>query len=225
MRPRLLYSDRDATVEYQPDERARDRFVDLELGALVRSMAHDDTTVETVATAMLHQPLNDPAAIAYRQAAVRDALANSETILELYQAPKRALDEVKKAYGWGLFMPAGVVHHSIEVLRIHVGHLRALRELARANAATFQSQAFTDFFAALEQDVSDGWLEHVTVLLTELTFPHGVNAAATLGTANKATGITLTRPPLTRPPLLVRLGFRRPDHTFTLPDRAPIPVF
>lgn len=219
MRPRLLYRDRDATVEYQPDEPARDRFVDLELGALVRSMARDDTTVETVATSMLHQPLNDPAAIAYRQAAVRDALANPETILELYQAPKRAVDEVKKAYGWGLFTPAGVVHHSIEVLRIHVRHLQALRELARANAATFQSQAFTDFFAALEQDVSDEWLEQVTVLLTELTFPRGVDAVATLGTANKATGITLSRSPLTRPPLLVRLGFRRPDHTFTLPDR------
>ena len=215
----MLYRDRDATLEYQPDELARDRFIDLELDALVRAMAHDDTTVESVATAMLHQPLNDPAAIAYRQAAMRDALANPGMILELYQAPKRALDEVKKAYGWGLFTPAGVVHHSIEVLRIHVRHLQALRELARANAATFQSQAFTDFFAALERDVSDEWLEQVTLLLTELTFPRGVDAVATLGTANKATGITLTRPPLSRPPLLVRLGFRRPDHTFTLPDR------
>ncbi|MDN4598038.1 MutS-related protein [Leifsonia virtsii] len=219
MRPRLLYRDRDATVGYQPDELTRDRFVDLELGALVRSMAHDDKTVETVATAILHQPLNDPAAIAYRQAAVRDALANPETVLELYQAPKRALDEVKKAYGWGLFTPAGVVHHSIEVLRIHLRHLRALRELARENAAKFQSQAFTDLFAALEQNVSDEWLEQVTSLLTELTFPRGVDAVATLGTANKATGISLTRPPLTRSSLLVRLGFRRPDHTFTLPDR------
>lgn len=219
MRPRLLHRDRDATVEYQPDELARDRFVDLELGAVVRAMAHDDTTVESVATAMLHQPLNDLAAIAYRQAAVTDALASPETILQLYRAPKQALDEVKKAYGWGLFTPAGVVHHSIEVLRIHVRHLRALRELARANAVKFQSQAFTDFFAALEKNVSDEWLERVTLLLTELTFPRGVEAAATLGVANKAADITLTRPPLNRPPLLVRLGFRRPDHTFTLPDR------
>lgn len=219
MRPRLLYRDRDATVEYQPDELARDRFVDLELGALVRAMAHDDMTVESVATAMLRQPLNDLTGIAYRQAAVADALANPKTIIQLYQAPKQALDEVKKAYGWGLFTPAGVVHHSIEVLRIHVRHLQALRELARANVVKFQSQAFTDFFAALEQDVSEEWLEEVTLLLNELTFPRGVDAVAALGAANKATGITLTQPPLTRPPLLVRLGFRRPDHTFTLPDR------
>lgn len=219
MKAHLLFTDADFIVVDHPDDNQHDRFVDLELGTLVRAMAAEDAFLAETATAALHQPLTDPAQIRHRQQALTDALANPDATRAFYALPVQALAEAKRIYSWGLSSPTGMVHHGTQLMEVYIRHLRSLRLLADENAPTFQSPAFTTLFQMLQAELTDEYFEEIDELLAQLRFRHGVLSSAHLDEANKATKITLRRPSGKHIPLLQRLGFTHPAHTMTIPDR------
>ncbi len=219
MKAHLMFRAADFAVDSKPGPLQRDRYDDLELDALVGAMAGDDPFLREVAAAALHQPLTDAEDIRHRQLALTDAIRNPEAVQQLYSVPVQALAEEKKIYGWGLSSPSGTLHRSIESLEVFIRHLRRLRMLADEIAPSFRSPAFAELFRMLADELSDGYFEELDEHLHRLRFRHGVLLSARLGEANKGTDLVLRRPGGKRPPLLQRLGFTRPAHTMTIPDR------
>jgi hypothetical protein len=92
MRPRLLFPDHDLDEATDLPEHAEDVAVDLGLDPLVSAMAGSDAYLGDVAQQVLLSPVTDPDVIAYRQAALRDCLANPQVTEQLYGLAMHAMD-------------------------------------------------------------------------------------------------------------------------------------
>jgi len=186
MRPLLTHPARDfARLDPWP-RHADDLVQDLELETLVEAMARGDPVVAEVARHALLTPLTEHDAIAYRQAALRDALAQPDAVRGLYALAVAALERADEA-SWTFTprQPSSLVHYAREMLDAYLRSLRELRDLAAAEAPHFASPAFSGFFARLRDDLPDACLEEFARHLTALRFRAGLHARVRLGTANK----------------------------------------
>jgi hypothetical protein len=170
---------------------ADDLVQDLELETLVEGMARGDPFVADVARHALLAPLKDEDVIAYRQAALRDALAHPGAVRGLYALATAALERADEA-SWTFTprQPSSVVYDAREVLTAHLASLRELRNLAdttatRQGAARLTSPAFAGFFERVRRDFPDEELRELERHLEALRFRGGVRARVSLGTANK----------------------------------------
>lgn len=158
---------------------------DLAVEPLVGAMADGDTLIATVAsTALLSATRNNVATLRYRQAIVIDALAHPQTIRELYAITADALETQRKNY-WGLLShyPSAILFGSIRVLEIFMEKLRALRRIAEAQSAHFQSAGVLQLFEMLEREFDDAYLNQVATQLDALKFKDGTLVSARIGPA------------------------------------------
>jgi hypothetical protein len=89
----LMYEERDFDLGAALPLNGRDLVDDLELNTLIAAMAGEDEFLQTVArTALLTATRSETQTIAHRQMVCRDALANSETVRQLYQLSIDALE-------------------------------------------------------------------------------------------------------------------------------------
>lgn len=191
MRPLLTHPTRDLTRLDPWPRHAHDLVQDLELETLVEAMARGDPVVAEVARHALLAPLTEQDVIAYRQAALQDALAHPEVVRGLYALAATALERADEA-SWTFTprQPSSLVYDAREVLTAYLSSLRELRELADAAAtrqasARLGSPAFAGFFERVRRDLPDDDLRRLEHHLEALRFRAGVYARVRLGTANK----------------------------------------
>ena len=195
---------------------------DLELNTLVSAMANGDEFVFQVGRqALLSAMGNDRDTILYRQAVLRDCLANPGVVRKMYDLAVDAMEHQRRSW-LGIFSryPSGILYDAVKLMQMFLDMLRKLRGIADAHASRFESEGFRAFFAAIQRELGDEYLASVQDHLTELKFRRGVLLSAELGEGNEGTNYVLRRARMERPNWLRRiLGQRPPAYTFRLHPR------
>jgi hypothetical protein len=201
-------------------EHAADLIQDLGLGTLLDAMASGDDFLRQVARSELLAGLSSPEAIAYRQDVLRDCIARPQAITALYEVAAATITAEQQIYRGIFSSPGYILHRAMEVLRLYMGALRKLREVAGLHAAEFQSAGFTRFFAMLRDELDDSYFATVDDHLRRLRFRGGVLVSARLDSAGAGLDYVLRLPRQDNSGLLGRLpGRARAGFVLTVPDR------
>ncbi|RPF28030.1 MutS-related protein [Georgenia muralis] len=220
MKTHLMHPDRGFDPQQPLPWNAGDLIDDLELDTLLAVMADGDHVLYEIGRVALLTPLQDPAEIRYRQAALEDCLRHREIVTEIYAGAVAAIAREKRIFGSILRRPTSVVSRSVEVLEMFVEHLTRLRVIADERSWTFRSAAFTTFFEMIATELDDQFFATAGAHLRRLRFRDGVLMSAELGTGNTGTRYTLRRPHHERGTWLERLTAPpRQGLTFVIPDR------
>jgi hypothetical protein len=204
MRPRLLHPDEDLDLDRPLPSNAAELLRDLGLDDVVAGMADGDAVVAEVARHTLLSSLTDPTVIAYRQAVLRDALAQPELIRTLARLADGALQREQHVYHGLVSNPSSVLKRATEVLELAVDDLRRLRDIAVRHADAVRSPALTALFTTLRTALDEPTLAAFDTQLQQLRFRDGVVVAARLGLGCRATDLVL-RARATRSPVMRRL--------------------
>jgi MutS domain V len=169
---------------------------DLELELVWEAMAAGDEFIFEVARRVLPSSLTDPEEIVYRQRVLADCLEHRELVRELYAVALRALAAERDVGGlWRGAGPSQVLGRSTRLLGLYVGALRRLREIADGRRRDgFRSEGWARFFAMIERELDDGYLDRVQGHLGELDPDRGVLESAELGNGDKGQAYVLHRP-------------------------------
>jgi DNA mismatch repair ATPase MutS len=217
----LMHRDRDFDLERElpPNEAALTQ--DLELETLLDAMAAGDEFLLDVARKAVLSSLDDPEAIVYRQHVLADCLDRQPIVRAIYDIAVEAT-QVERQSGMYLSLrhasPDMILSRSVRVLEALVAVLKRLRKLADEEARKFRSEGFERFFAMIEDELDDEYLQTLQRYLKELKFERGVLISAQLGKGNKGTRHVLRRP---RPRSWVeRISGKGPaSYAFTIPPR------
>ncbi len=193
---------------------------DLELETLWRAMAAGDEFLYETAKRVALSILTDPDAIRYRQRVLADCLRHPAVVRRIYALALEALDNERQVGGlWHRAGPDRTLSRSVQVLKLHVGVLRRLRQLAEEQAGSFRSEGFTRFFAMLREELGDDYLGAVEGHLRELELKRGVLMSAELGKGFKGRDYTVRKPRDRRWSERLSWGRRPPSYSFTIPAR------
>lgn len=219
MKARLLHRERDLDLQQPLPANAEALVRDLELSTLFDAMAAGDGYVRAIAERVLLLGLDEPAAIRYRQAILRDCLEQPAVVRELYALAVEAVESKQKArHFWFRDSPDQLLQKSLRVLELLTDVLKRLRALADEHAAAFGSDGFRRLFAMLQRDLDDEYLRTVDDHRRELEFRRGALISARLGRGNRGTDYVLRKPH--ERSLLERLTpGGPPSYSFTIPAR------
>jgi DNA mismatch repair ATPase MutS len=223
MKAFLMYKEHDFDLQqkFPPHEQALTQ--DLELHTLFNAMALGDQFVFAVAKkAVLCSSQNDLDTIHYRQDILKDCLKNAAIVKDIYALAIAAIESERKNF-WGVLFsksPAMMLERSIEVLHMFVGMLKKLRQIADEDAATFESEGFTAFFAMLKKELSDDYFASVQHHLRALKFRDGALMSAELGRGNKGINYILRKPQDQEQSWIERIfAEQAPAYSFAISDR------
>jgi DNA mismatch repair ATPase MutS len=148
---------------------------DLELTTLWNAMAAGDEYLFEMAKRATLSSLTEPDAIRYRQQVLTDCLDHPDTLRELYALALEALENERQVGGfWSGAGPERILSRSVQILKLHVDVLKRLRQIADEQAASFRSEGFTRFFAMLQEELADEYMQTVEHHLRELEFKRGM---------------------------------------------------
>ncbi|HTS05469.1 MAG TPA: DNA mismatch repair protein MutS [Candidatus Eisenbacteria bacterium] len=195
---------------------------DLELDTLFRAMAGGDEFVFAIAQQALFSGFkNDLDTILYRQAVLKDCIANPTVVRGLYDS-MTAVGEETRRHWWGLSSeyPGSMLYSAVDMMEMLIGVLRQLRKIAEEQQAAFHSEAFTSMFSMLRKELGEDYLAEIKDHLSELKFRKGALVSAQLGDTNEGTNYMLRKPHGKEPNWLDRLlGKVPPGYTFRLDPR------
>ncbi len=217
----LMHRDLDFDPDRQLPPHAEELIQDLELNTLLETMAREDTYLFTIAKTALLSSLTDVESIQYRQEVLKDCLANSTLIREIYAVAFKAIEREKKIY-FGLLSkyPDIILSRSIKVLTIFVDLLKQLRQIADEHAPDFQSEGFVTLFAMLQRELSDEYFRTIQYHLKTLRLRGGVLISARLGEGNKGIQYTLRKPKTRDKNWIKHIFNKKPlSFTYTLSER------
>jgi hypothetical protein len=193
---------------------------DLELRTLWNAMAAGDEFLFEIAKRAVLSSLTDPDAIIYRQHVLADCLEHPEVIRQLYQLAVEALENERTTGGlFSLTSPDRILSRSVQVLKLQVGVLRRLRQIAGQQASSFRSEGFTRFFAMLAEELADDYLQAVEHHLREMEFKRGVFESAGLAKGFKGGHYIVRTPREQRWTERLPFGNRSASYSFTIPPR------
>jgi hypothetical protein len=193
---------------------------DLELDTLWSAMAAGDEFLFETAKRAVLSSLSDPEEIEYRQGVLADCIAQPAVVRRIYALAIEALENERQAgTPWHTDRPDSILRRSVQILALQVDVLKRLRGLAEEHGPTFRSEGFTRFFAMLESELADDYLQTVERHLRELEFKRGVLESAGPAKGNKARRYTVHKSPHRRWSERLPFGNRPPSYSFTIPDR------
>lgn len=175
MKALLMYEDRDFDPEAKLLPNASDLAQDLELEMLFRAMAAGDEFLYGISRKAILECLQEPRQILYRQRILKDCIDQPDIVRQIYTVAVEAIEREKKVWGWmSRRYPEGALHRSVEVLQIFVALLKKLRNLADLHGSTFRSEGFRRFFAMLQKELDDEYLQTIEEHLERLKFRDGI---------------------------------------------------
>ena len=225
MKAHLLFPDRDIDLKAEPPGQWRAVAQDLELDTLLAAMAADDAFLHEVASSVLLAATGegDARIIAWRQAALRDALEHAPELRALYALVVEAIEGRKKhLFGISTFgrYPRSNLHGAVDLLQTYMQMLRRLRQQADSLSGGFRSEAFGTLFTTLQREIGDDYFAEVQDHLDTLRFRRGVLLSANLGPGNAGTGHVLHAGSGVRSGWLAWLLHKAPpQYVFRLADR------
>jgi len=186
MKVLLMHPGKDFDLQGKPPWNAKTLVADLGLEVLIRTAAQGDETVHDVMTrALLNAYRNDVETVLFRQAVLRDAIAERESVEGLFALAVQTIEEKRRNHSgiWG-HSPSSVLYSSLELMTFLLKALRRLRAFVAERPRTFRSEGFVRLFETLERELDDAYFEEVERHLTELRFRKGVLLSAELGPGN-----------------------------------------
>jgi hypothetical protein len=159
-------------------------------------MARDDKYLFDIAKAALLQSLFCVEDIRYRQGILQDCIAHPAVVRELYAI---AVDSVESRRGnwysiWSGSAPGSILYSAVHIIEMYIPMLERLRKVVDDNAAQFGSEGFSRFFAMIEQELTDEYIDSIKTHLTYLEFGEGVMIGSSLGQGCESVGHSLRRP-------------------------------
>jgi hypothetical protein len=193
---------------------------DLELETLWKAMAAGDEFLFETAKRAVLSSLTDADAIVYRQQVLADCLGHPDVIRQLYELAVEALGNERTVGGlWSTARPDLILGHSVRILKLHVGVLRRLRQIADQQLASFRSEGFTRLFAMLREELAEDYLTAVEQHLRELEFKRGVFESAELAKGFKGRRYIVRTPREQHWTQRLPFGNRAVSCSFTIPPR------
>lgn len=200
---------------------ASDLVRDLRLGILCDAMANGDALVrETALTALLGAPGNDLETVRHRQAVLRDALANPETIRELYLLAGEARAKASEPYVGSLLTryPDWSLRNSLAVIEALLASMTRLRRLAESGSSHFEAEGWRSLFASIRNELDARRIGQIREHLQTLRFRDGLLLSARLGEGNRGEDYRLHHAPPKPGGWLVRfLREHFPQHFYRSP--------
>lgn len=196
MKALLMHPDRDFDAK-PPSPKTPIRYAqDLELHVLLDAAAAGDHYLHDImAAACAHAWENDVATVLYRQAVLKDCLANPAIVRQFYAI---ATEPFSREHSWSFSLygrdAASRVSSGVHTLQSCLDVLGRLRDTCIRHADRFTSSGFRRFFATLERDLDDTYLAAARTDLDNLTFHNGLLLSAQVGDGGKATGTMLRKP-------------------------------
>lgn len=185
MNVHLMHPDRDFDPDQGLPGNSESLIADLGLDTLLAEMAQRDPYLLHIARTALLCSLIDTDTILHRQGILRDCLAHPSLVRELYELTVHALEAEKNIHfgfvGLTNQYPDSTLHSSVEILKVYAQQLHHLRQFADDHAGTFTSDGITAFFAMIQTELDDEYLETVRGHLAELGGRGGVTVSAQLG--------------------------------------------
>lgn len=167
---------------------------DLELDNLFDAMSSGDSFLRDVAKDVLFASLHDPEEVRYRQQIVADCLASPNIAREIYGIAIEAIESERKV--WSLMWErdaSSALHRSTDVLRLCVGPLRRLGQIAQNADSRFQSDGFKRLFAMISAELGDDYMRSVEEHIERLEFNDGVLMSAGVGSDCKGDNYVLRK--------------------------------
>lgn len=227
MKAFLMYPDRDFDLQQKLPWNELALTQDLELDTLFNALALDDKfLLEVAKKAVLSGIENGLETILYRQAILKDCLKNPAIVRDIYAIAVESIEKEKKIY-WGFFSkyPTAILDRSTEVMRLYVGTLKRLRQIADEHAGEFESAGLRRFFAMLQSELSDDYFAVVENHLRDLKFNNGVLISAQVGKGNKGANYCLRKSLNDQQSWIERIfkvdpfAKKSPAYTFYIADR------
>jgi len=207
-------------------ERTADRVVDVVASRLPRRFDLDPVREVQVLCPMMAKravlsSLTDPDAIVYRQRVLADCLEHPEVVRQLYELAIEALENERQVGSfWLRERPDGILGRSVRVLKLQLGVLERLRQLAEEQEENFRSEGFRRFFAMLREELAGEYLQTVEHHLRELEFRRGLIESAELAKGIKGRRYVVRTPPRQqRWTEWLSRGKRSASFSFTIPPR------
>jgi hypothetical protein len=198
MKVRLLHPERDLDLAPRLPWQLQDLLdEDLELPRLYKAMAAGDEFLLDTAKKVVPLTVTDPDVIVYRQHVLADCLSNHAAVQGMYDVAVGAVEVRRKVFLGGLMSrdPQVILRRSVRILELLTGNLKQLRSLCDQHAGQFHSTGFRQLLTMIGEQVSDDYLQHLDVNLSELQLPRGVLLSAQLGIGNKGERQILHQPP------------------------------
>jgi hypothetical protein len=217
----LMHRDADADLAPPLPPNTPDLEQDLGLRRLFEAMAVGDRFLYDVSRHSVLSGLTDPEAIVYRQHVLADCITQAATVRTMYAVAVAAVEGERRVWRSVLARyPEAVLHESLELMRLFMTQLRALRAMADEHATGFHSAGFTAFFARLRRELDAGYFATVDAHLRQLEFRHGLLVRARLAQGGKGTAHTVLRPRPRPPRWRQWLPFRdRSPYTLVIAER------
>ena len=124
---------------------------DLVLDPILEIMGKGDSYVQQQCRTALLTPLTDRANLLHRQSALRDAIRNSKTVLQLYATVAEVVTDIsnyKTSHRNGNPLPAVKVLNAVEQLDLLAHGLERLKDVIVATYGHFTGVIFRDFYDA-----------------------------------------------------------------------------
>ncbi len=220
MKAHLLYVNQDFDFGAELPSNHEDLVQDLELSALLQTMAGGDPYLYDVALRVMLRGLDGREAIRYRQAVLADCMAQPDVVRSMYAVATAALDDRRSVWGLSSRFPRSILAGAIGQLEALVARLKELRKIADDHGTRFRSAGFTALFSSLQQDLDDEYFQTVNRHLRQLRFRGGIVLSAQLGRDNSGVAHVLRAPNGTKVGWKERLGLGpRSAYSFTIPPR------
>jgi hypothetical protein len=196
MKVYLMHRDRDFDPQGSTATNGNDLIQDLELDILVHAMALDDKYLFDIAKAALLQSLFSVEDIRYRQGILQDCIAHPAVVREIYAIAVESIEDRRKNWYslWSGSGPGSILYSSVHIIEMYIPRLGRLRKIADDNAAQFESDGFSRFFAMIEQELTDEYTDTIKAQLTDLEFGEGVMIGSVLGQGCESVRHSLRRP-------------------------------
>jgi DNA mismatch repair ATPase MutS len=191
MKAFLLHKDQDFDFGANLPPNAKDLIQDLELNAVLESMALGDKFLFEVSSRVLLGSLRDPEAIVYRQRVLADCIAEPDVVREMYAVAVGALEDKRGIWAYSSHVPSSILSGAVNQLEAAVVRLKQLRKIADDHAAAFQSTGFTTLFRTLQLELDDGYFRTVNYHLRQLRFRDGQLISASLDRDNSGIDFVL----------------------------------
>lgn len=222
MRVRLMYPNKDFSLDSPPSNLDQALATDLGLGSVVEAMGAGDPELTSAAHAALRSMLTDVDVVRYRQQILEDCIANGSVVKEAYELAVQTLASQRGALLLGTFgrTPGSTLYRGLELARIVDTSLRRLRAIADQYANSFRSNAFQAFFKMIHDELTEDFFSRFEQHRRDLRFPQGILLSAKLARGNQGTAYALCRSAIPeRGWLLRRFAPAKEAYTFTVHER------
>lgn len=224
MKSFLMYINQDFDPDQSLPDFANDLIKDLELNILINAMAADNQFLFDLSKTAILSTLTDIDTIRYRQAILKDCLANPKVVRHIYKIIEQA-KETKQKRWMGIFShyPRGVLSSAIKMMLVYAEFLKELRNISDSQIDKFKSEGFISLFSSIKEELNDDYLTEMDDHLRNLQFKAGAWFSANLGKGNEGENYNLRLPNAENrqwfKEILNYLTFKATPYSFTIDPR------